>query len=87
MLSLKPELTHMGKKGWLGYAVYEFSYSNQVVLESPIENNATYVLSGDWKKMVSLTKAEIRKEYRDESERIFHIDGWKLRVRQALRNG
>ncbi len=87
MLSLNPKLTYMGKKGWLGYAVYEFTNSSRVILESPIEKNATYVLSGDWKQMISHTKAEIRMEYQRQVTRIFHTDSWRDRVRQALRNG
>jgi hypothetical protein len=84
MKLLNPKLTHTGKKAWFGYAVYEFSYSKRVVLECPIEGNATYVLSGDWKKMISLTKAEVRQEHAGRSARIFHTVNWLRRVRQAL---
>jgi len=82
---LEPELRYFGAKSWFGYAVYEFSYSSCVVLECPIEGNATYVLSGDWKKMISLTKAELRKEYADRCARIVHKGDWLDRIRRELR--
>jgi hypothetical protein len=85
MKLLNPNLTHIGRKAWSGYAVYEFSYSKRVVLECPIEGNATYVLSGDWKKMISLTKAEVRRGHTGRLTRIFHTVNWLSRVRQALR--
>jgi hypothetical protein len=40
--------------------VFEFGYSRRVVLECPIEGNATYILSGNWKKQVGHSKLYLR---------------------------
>jgi hypothetical protein len=81
---LKPILRHVGVKAWLGYAVYEFPYSNRIVLETPIKGNATYVLSGDWQKMIYRSKAELRLEYVDRYTKVVHRGQWIQRVRAAL---
>jgi hypothetical protein len=69
---------------WLGYAVYEFTFSDRIVLETPIRGNATYVLSGDWQKMIYLSKAELRSEYADRYTKVVHKGRWIQRVRAAL---
>lgn len=83
--SLKPVLTHFGTKAWLGYAAYEFRHSSKVVLECPIAGNATYVLSGEWKRMIKYSKAELRNEYSKQCVRIVHSLHWLERIREALR--
>ena len=50
---LRPVRCYVGKDSWTGYVVFEFSHTKQVVLECPIEGNATYVLSGDWRRMAT----------------------------------
>ena len=70
ILSLNPTQWYTGRKSWTGYSVFEFAGTNRVVLECPIENNATYILSRDWRKMVCLTKAEIRKDFADCSRKM-----------------
>lgn len=82
--SLNPKLRHFGVKSWFGYAVYEFSYSDRVVLECPVEGNATYVLSGDWKRMIYRTKAMLRREYAKQCTRIVHKGDWLHRIRMVL---
>jgi predicted RNA-binding Zn-ribbon protein involved in translation (DUF1610 family) len=81
------KMTHCGKKAWLGYCVYEFPNSRQVVLESPVKGNATYVLSSEWKNMIHLHKAEIRNEYRGKYVRVLHTGDWLRRVDHAVRKG
>jgi hypothetical protein len=83
--SLKPIKCYIGKESWLGYVVFEFSHSVCVVLECPVEGNATYVLFGDWKTMVNHTKAEIRHEFADSYTRIVHKGDWLSRLRVTLR--
>lgn len=83
--SLKPIKCYIGKDSWLGYVVFEFSHSPCVVLECPIEGNATYVLFGDWKVMVSHTKAEIRHRFANFYTRIVHKGDWLSRLRATLR--
>jgi hypothetical protein len=85
--SLSPTRCYIGKESWLGYVVFEFMNSNRVVLECPIEGNATYILSGDWKAMVNHTKAELRREYANRYTKVVHKGCWLDRIRQALRGG
>jgi len=58
---LKPSRCSVGTEGYLGYILYEFSWSRAVVLECPINGNATYILWGDWHGMLRLTKSELRR--------------------------
>jgi hypothetical protein len=83
--TLNPVRCHIGEESWLGYVVFEFGDTDRVVLECPIEGNATYILSGDWKETVYHTKAEVRCEFAGRHQRIVHKGTWLLRVRNALR--
>lgn len=85
--TLRPVRCHVGKESWLGYVVFEFLSSDRVVLECPIEGNATYILSGDWEAMVGHTKAELRREYGMRSTKVVHKGDWLDRIREALRKG
>jgi len=60
---LRPVKCYVGKELWDGYVVFEFGQTRHVVLECPVEGNATYVLTGDWKRMVGHSKAYLRHEY------------------------
>lgn len=82
--ALDPVRCYIGKDSWLGYVVFEFAHSASVVLECPIEGNATYVLSGDWKAMVGHTKAELRHRFANRYTRIVHKGCWSTRIRAAL---
>lgn len=82
--SLSPVRCHVGKESWLGYVVFEFAYSDRVVLECPFEGNATYILSDDWKSMVGYSKAEIREEFADCYTKVVHKGDWLYRIREAL---
>ncbi|NJN90207.1 MAG: hypothetical protein HC878_07390 [Leptolyngbyaceae cyanobacterium SL_5_14] len=57
---LNPKECYVGTNLWLGYVVFTFDYTSKVVLECPIEGNATYVLLGDWQSMVKYSKQELR---------------------------
>ena len=84
--SLDPVECWTGTDAWSWYHVFIFAKSDRVVLECPFQGNATYVLWGDWKQMVSHTKAEIRREYRNRHEKIIHSGDWLNQVRRALHN-
>jgi hypothetical protein len=75
---------YIGVRGWKGYWVFQFKNSNKVVLECPRTGNATYILHGEWRKMVDHTKAELRSEFRHLSERIIHESNWENHVRRAV---
>ena len=82
--SLNPVRRHFGKKAWHGYAVFEFSDSDRVVLECPKKGNPTFVLSSDWRNAIRLSKAEIREGYAGRYTRIVHTGEWLNRICQAL---
>lgn len=79
-----PIARYVGARLWKGYVVFEFQQSDRVILECPKTGNATYILKGEWRKMVSATKAELRSEYRLFTTRITHTSGWETHVRQAV---
>jgi hypothetical protein len=69
---------------WLGYVLFSFPFTGNVVLECPIEGNATYVLSGNWEALVNHTKHDLREWFPDSYARIFHQGNWLGRVENAL---
>ena len=81
---LEPEECYIGTEGWLGYVVFTFKHSAKVVLECPIEGNATYVLKGNWKPMVRNSKKELRSRYPHRYKKIVHKGDWFSRIRSAL---
>jgi len=80
--SLNPTKCYVGTELWLGYVLFEFSRSSRVVLECPVYGNATYVLSGNWKKMVGHTKRYIRK-FSPGCRKIVHTGKWLARITTA----
>jgi hypothetical protein len=85
--SLGPNVCYVGDQMWLGYTVFTFAYTQRAVLECPIEGNATYVLSGDWKCMARYSKQEMRQKYPKGFAKVVHRGDWLSRVRTALRAG
>jgi hypothetical protein len=82
---LKPQKCYVGKHGWEGYSVFEFTYSVRVVLECPVEGNATYILSGDWKGVIGYSKQYLREHSRQYRARVFHRGDWLSRIDDTLR--
>lgn len=82
---LRPRLKSFGVHGWFGYAVYEFPYTDKVVVECPIEGNATYILWGDWQSQVKLSKGELRHRYPGGYARVIHVGDWIDEIRNALK--
>ncbi len=56
---LNPSRWATGTMGYDGYILIEFSWSGAVLLECLVVGNATYILWGEWKGMLQLTKAEL----------------------------
>ncbi|MCL4849795.1 MAG: hypothetical protein KJZ78_00250 [Bryobacteraceae bacterium] len=81
---LRPVKCYIGRELWDGYVVFEFNGTRNVVLECPVEGNATYVLSGDWKRMVGHSKAYLREHYPHSYTKVVHKGDWLDRVRYAL---
>ncbi len=82
--SLRPVARHFGKEGWFGYGAFEFAHSKLVILETPVEGNATYILGADWREAISLTKAELRSTYRGKYFRVTHRGNWPERLATFL---
>jgi hypothetical protein len=83
--TLRPKECYIGTDSWLGYVVFTFGYTKRVVLECPIEGNATYVLSGNWQSMVRRTKRELREDYPNQYIKVVHKGHWLGRVQNSLR--
>jgi hypothetical protein len=83
--SIDPSECYVGTELWLGYCVFTFKYSTKVVLECPVEGNATYVLDGNWKPMVRYSKKYLRNKYPSRYIKIVHKGDWLNRIIQALR--
>jgi hypothetical protein len=81
---LKPSRCSVGKNGWQGYVLFEFSWTDRVVLECPLTGNATYVLSGNWERMIGRTKEYLRTRHSKECTKVVHKSDWLSRIREAL---
>jgi hypothetical protein len=79
----KPDCVRIGRAGFRGYIIFEFSHRNLFVLESIYYGNATYILGTQWEELSGLTKAEILNEQRHQA-RIIHRDGWDSKIRNIL---
>jgi hypothetical protein len=84
--SLLPRDRHVGKLGWDGYVVYEFAWSEKVILECAIVGNAAYVLWGDWLRKVQSTKAQLIEESAT-CQRVVHSGLWEQEIKNILGYG
>jgi hypothetical protein len=84
LLELRPLKCSVGDQGWRGYILLEFDWSRSAVLECPFEGNATYVLSGDWRGLLTMTKAQLLAQFPEQCTKIVHKGYWIGRVWEAL---
>jgi len=82
--SLLPARCYVGSAGWTGYVVFEFPGTDKVVLECPIEGNATYILPSGWEAAVSRSKQKIRQAFAGRYAKVVHKGDWLERIRRAL---
>jgi len=82
--SLSPDKCYLGSEEWEGYVLFDFIDLEKAILECPVEGNAIYILSGDWREMVAHSKQYLREHHADRLERVFHQGDWLTRVRNAL---
>ena len=82
--TLNPTRRYIGTDLWCGYILYLFPWSTAVVLDCPIDGNATYVVSGDWKRMARHTKWQLRTRFPERITKVVHKGGWLVRVWEAL---
>lgn len=82
---LGPQSCYVGKDGWDGYVVFGLADTRRVVLECPIEGNATYILSGEWRRAVEHTKQYLRDSCPEFCGRVVHRGDWLKRIRRTLK--
>lgn len=85
-VALDPIEIIKGKNELNEYLCFRFSSSNKVLLESPYDGNAAYILSGDWESLSKKTKWELLNIYSDFCERIIHgqSGNWKYEIKRSL---
>jgi hypothetical protein len=74
----------VGKNKWHGYILFEFDSSLAVVLECPITGNATYILTGNWRTMVTESKRRLLTEFAEHTTRLVHKGDWLIRIKRTL---
>jgi hypothetical protein len=84
--ALRPAGCWVGEKAWSGYIVYEFAEYDRVILDCPLDGNAAFVLTGNWRAMVRISKAEIRDEFAKLCIKVVHKGDWPGRLQAALQN-
>ena len=84
--ALDPIDVVIGKNEFNEYWCFRFKNNNKVLLESPYEGNAAYILRGDWETLSKKTKWELLNIYSDFCERIIHgLSGnWKHEIKSSL---
>lgn len=89
---LKPMACYVGKAGWYGYIAFEFSYSENVILECPIDGNAMFVLpSRCWENLARIPRRELVADHEGEVLRFKHPNHslnygyWLSHVKAALK--
>ena len=82
--SYQPDFTAIGSGGFSGYLIHGFTNKSLYVLESVQVNNATYILSKDWKEISKLTKAEIIRDNLHE-HRVIHNKDWYMAMSKYLK--
>ncbi len=83
--SLGPTDCYVGKKMWLGYVVFTFAGASRVVLECPLQGNATYILGRNWKRLLGKSKQDLRQHHRRSIAKIVHKGDWLARIEDRLR--
>ncbi len=87
--SLGPIDEYEGRDGWDGYHAFLYSRGRRkgavsVLLESPIEGNAAYVLGQNWEKLSRLSKADLIASFPHKMIRVVHDGDWRVRIREAV---
>ncbi len=85
--ALRPSKCYRGEDQWDGYHAFEIPGTSRVVIVCPGKGNATYVLWGDWQRMVAHTKSYIWRNFPQNYRKIIHGGKrkWLWRVKRALK--
>lgn len=84
--NLNPTHCYVGEKDFEGYVVYCFDWTDKVVLECPIYGNATYVISGNWQEIASVSKWIARYKHSKQVAAIHHSKLWFEKLKSSLRS-
>jgi len=86
VVKLSPVEIVSGRSEFNDYLCFRFRDNNKVLLESPYEGNAAYVLRGDWETLSKKPKWELLNIYSDFCERIIHgpSGNWKHEIKRSL---
>lgn len=84
---LNPIEIIMGKNEFNEYLCYRYRNTDKILLESPYEGNAAYILEGNWELLSRKTKYELLNIYAEFCERIIHgqSGNWKYEIKRSLR--
>lgn len=80
----EPDFIAVGRAGFRGYVIYGFKNKNLFVLESSVENNATYVFENNWEELSQLTKSEILCDNL-QKYRLIHNKNWESELSKLFR--
>jgi hypothetical protein len=83
---LEPAAIYIGIGEFTGYLAFTFSTTPKVLLECPMEGNAAYVFTREWKTLSRLSKTELLQSHRGDVQRIIHDSNrqWCDKVKQSL---
>jgi hypothetical protein len=83
--TLAPVKCYVGTHGWQGYIVFEFDFTNNVILECPVFGNATYILKDDWRNMIGYSRKYLRSRFQNHYRKIVHKSDWLERIKDSLK--
>ncbi|SNX52905.1 hypothetical protein [Thermoanaerobacterium sp. RBIITD] len=83
--SFNPDYIAIGRAGFSGYIVFEFTEKNIYLFESVYTDNATYVFDKNWKDISMLTKKDILTNELQKDRIIHRVETWKKRIDNLLR--
>lgn len=83
---LRPVNVYRGIGDFERYCAFEYSTTSRVLLESPDDGNAAYILKRNWKFLSRLTKCELSTLHIQDVVRVIHRSdsNWRFSIRRAL---
>lgn len=84
LLNLKPGSIYAGLDEFDGYLAFLFPQLDGAVLENPVEGNAVYVFSADWRQLSKFSKSELFQQAPHQFRRIVHSGDWQSRLKAII---
>jgi hypothetical protein len=83
---LNPTNVYRGIGDFQRYCAFEYANTPRVLLESPDDGNAAYILKRNWKSLSCLTKFQLNRLHTNDIVRVIHRpdSNWRLGIRRAL---